>query len=130
MTLRPTPCPPRTMSRPTPMPARTCLVGPTALACLAALALAPGCSRPAPRHLVLISVDTLRADQLGSHGQRLATSPFFDRLVRQSVQFSNAISGSSWTGAAHMSLFTGAAPQSHGLVSYPFYARLDYRGSL
>lgn len=65
-------------------------------------------------NIVLISIDTLRADGLGSYGyKRPFISPNLDRLARNGVRFQQAISHSPWTTPSHMSMFTSMAPSSH-----------------
>jgi len=68
-----------------------------------------------PRGVILISIDTLRADRLGCYGYGRPTSPFLDRLCAEGVVFENAAAPASWTIPSHMSLFTGLYPRSHGL---------------
>ncbi|HXK24523.1 MAG TPA: sulfatase [Myxococcota bacterium] len=76
------------------------------LAALAAL-LAVGCHEPPaiPRNLVLISLDTLRADHLGLYGYGRKTSPELDRWSEHAFVFTNAVSASNYTLAAHHALF-------------------------
>lgn len=69
----------------------------------------------APRNLVLISIDTLRADRLGSYGYHRATSPTIDRLAADSTLFERAITPAPWTLPAHASMFSGLYPHSHGV---------------
>jgi len=83
----------------------------------AASALVPG-SGPAPANLIVISVDTLRADHLGAYGYGRATSPHFDRLAGQGVQFMRAFSPTSWTLPGHASMLTGRNPLHHGAVTW------------
>jgi len=90
-----------------------------------ALLLHGGCSRGEPRcesrgaarrpNVLLVSVDTLRADHLGAYGYEQPTSPFIDALARRGVCFEQASSQSSWTLPAHMSLLTGRLPHVHGV---------------
>ena len=63
----------------------------------------------------LISIDTLRADHLGCYGYERATSPAIDSLAEQGALFENALSPSSWTLPAHMSIFTSLYPSFHKL---------------
>jgi len=78
---------------------------------------APADATPgAPPNILLISIDTLRADRLGSYGHRQPTSPNLDALARQGVLFENAYSHSSWTLPSHMSALTGLDPFAHGVV--------------
>ncbi len=79
----------------------------------------PGCN------VVLISMDTLRADHVGTYGYGLRnTTPNIDALATESVLFENAISQSSWTRPAHMSIFTGLYPSEHGYKALRDRARL------
>jgi len=65
-------------------------------------------------HVLLISLDTLRADHLGAWGYDRPTSPFLDELARFGVRFDQAFSNSPTTAPSHMSVFTGAFPSDHG----------------
>ena len=67
-----------------------------------------------PPNLVLITVDTLRADHLSSYGYHLATSPNIDQLASEGVRFARAYSPIPLTGPSHISLFTSRFPQEHG----------------
>lgn len=90
-------------------------------ACAAATLLAcdrEGAGCPPDCNVVLVSIDTLRADHLGLHGYARDTSPNLDRLGREAVVFENAISQSAWTTPAHASMMTGLHPHEHGLVYY------------
>jgi len=68
-----------------------------------------------PRHLVLISVDTLRADHLGCMGHPWVKTPEIDALCAQGVVFEQHISAAPTTLASHASMLTGAWPHSHGV---------------
>lgn len=94
-----------------------------ALGCKAALAPTPE-YRCGDCNVVLISVDTLRADHVGAYGYSRPTTPNIDALAARSVVFDNAIAQSSWTRAAHMSIFTGLHPREHGYVALADRARL------
>lgn len=84
------------------------------LACAALLfILLPG--RPPRPNIILISIDTLRADRLGCYGCPTGTSPNIDDFSRASVQFMRAISQAPNTTPSHMSLFTGLLPPVHGV---------------
>ena len=77
----------------------------------------PGCGkncRDKP-NVILITLDTTRADHLGAYGYGGDTSPNLDALAEQSLVFSRARSTSSWTLPAHASLFTGQFPHQHGV---------------
>ena len=85
-----------------------------------------GCERartPGPRpNIVLITLDTVRADHLSCYGYGESETPAIDRIAREGVRFDSAISSSPWTLPAHASLLTGLAVSQHG-------ARYDVRGS-
>jgi arylsulfatase A-like enzyme len=66
-------------------------------------------------NVLVISLDTLRARNLGAYGYARETSPFLDELASQGGLFENAITTSVTTGPSHMSLFTGLYPVNHGL---------------
>ena len=63
--------------------------------------------------IILISLDTLRADYLGLNGHDRPTSPFLDRLARGAAVFDNALSQAPETLASHMTLMTGRYPSNH-----------------
>ena len=65
-------------------------------------------------HVVLITVDTLRADHLASYGYHLRTSPTMDSLADEGVRFERAYTPIPMTGPSHFSMFTGRYPQEHG----------------
>lgn len=65
-------------------------------------------------NLVLITLDTARADHFSSYGYSRETTPNIDSLASQGVLFENAFSNSSWTLPAHASLFTGRLPYETG----------------
>jgi arylsulfatase A-like enzyme len=66
-------------------------------------------------NVLLISIDSLRADHLSGYGYDRQTSPRIDELAQQGVRFSSAVTSSPWTLPSHMSLFTGLDALSHGV---------------
>ena len=70
-------------------------------------------SEPLP-NVVLITVDTLRADHLSSYGYHLKTSPNIDQLADDGARFAHALSAIPLTGPGHISLLTSRYPQEHG----------------
>jgi arylsulfatase A-like enzyme/Flp pilus assembly protein TadD len=81
---------------------------------LAVAALA-GCTGEPPRpNLVLLSVDTLRADHLSCYGSDSISTPHFDRLAREGVLFEDVSTVAPTTLPAHASLLTGVSPAIHG----------------
>ena len=69
-----------------------------------------------PRNLVLVSIDSLRADHVHCYGYPRPTSPTLDRLAAEGVRFATAYSVSSWTLPAHATMLTGRYPLSHGAI--------------
>lgn len=63
--------------------------------------------------IVLIVLDTLRADRLSGYGYPRPTSPHLDAFAEGGVTFKRAISPAQWTVPAHASLFTGEYPTTH-----------------
>jgi arylsulfatase A-like enzyme len=80
----------------------------------------PAAPRVASRDLppvVLITVDTLRADRVLGDGERRVPTPAIDRLAADSVVFTNARSPAPWTKPALASLLTGLSPLVHGMTT-------------
>ncbi|MBM3290756.1 MAG: sulfatase, partial [Candidatus Hydrogenedentes bacterium] len=70
----------------------------------------------APRpNVVLITLDTCRADRLGCYGYGLARTPAIDALAREGVRCTNAVSVAPITLVAHASMMTGLLPPAHGV---------------
>lgn len=82
---------------------------------LAAALLAVGCGTGPRRNVVVIVVDTLRADHLGAYGYERDTSPEIDRLASEGTLFRRAYSATSWTKPAVASILTGLYPKTHGV---------------
>ncbi|MEM7305211.1 MAG: sulfatase-like hydrolase/transferase [Planctomycetota bacterium] len=76
----------------------------------------PSGSGEAPPSVILVSVDTLRADHLGLYGYGRDTSPYLDRLADECLVFDRAYTTAAWTLVAHMSMMTGLEPEEHGVV--------------
>ena len=71
---------------------------------------------PARRpNVLLVSLDTTRADALACYGNKIASTPVLDTLARQGTRFSRAFSVTPLTIPAHSSLFTGLYPPRHGV---------------
>jgi arylsulfatase A-like enzyme len=82
-----------------------------------ALFLAAGCRHRHP-DVILIVVDTLRADRVGSSGGPPGLTPFLDELAASGVVFRTAYSTTSWTNPAIASLFTSRYPSQHHVVRF------------
>lgn len=65
-------------------------------------------------NVLLITIDTLRADHVSCYGYHLRTTPNIDRLAAQGTRFERAYTTIPLTGPAHFSLFTSRYPQEHG----------------
>jgi len=63
--------------------------------------------------IVLIVLDTHRADRLGCNGYQRGTSPNLDAFARSATVFESAIAPAQWTIPSHASMFTGLAPSTH-----------------
>ncbi|MCJ7645234.1 MAG: sulfatase-like hydrolase/transferase, partial [Candidatus Aminicenantes bacterium] len=71
---------------------------------------------PARPNIVLVVIDTLRAENLSFYGYPKETAPFLSRLAAQGVVFENAYAASSWTAPATASIFTSLHPFQHGVT--------------
>lgn len=81
------------------------------------LAAAPvfGAERPLPRTIVLLSLDTTRADRLSAYGYDRPTTPILKRLAEQGTLVRRAVSPMPTTDPAHTSMLTGLYPRTHGV---------------
>lgn len=70
---------------------------------------------PGSPNVLLIVIDTLRADHVSSYGYPRQTTPQIDHLASHGVLFEDAIAPSSWSLPSHASLVTGRAVHEHGL---------------
>jgi arylsulfatase A-like enzyme len=77
-------------------------------------------SRP---NIVLVTIESTRADHVGAYGYARATTPALDALASQATLFEDASAVTSWTLPSHASIFTGLYPAAHGVVAYDH--RLD-----
>lgn len=78
---------------------------------------APVLQRPdhEPRNVLLIVIDTLRADRLGVYGSDRDLTPAMDALGAQGIVFENVVAQSAWTSPATASILTGTDPTTHGV---------------
>jgi arylsulfatase A-like enzyme len=89
---------------------------------------APGCDPAAeaparasdagrgPFHVLLVSIDTLRADHMSVYGYERATTPALETLAGQGVRFDAAYAPTSTTAPSHVSLFTSLYPPTHRVI--------------
>jgi arylsulfatase A-like enzyme/Tfp pilus assembly protein PilF len=99
----------RTAARVTLLAAAIAVVG------AAGFWVARAARRPEHPNVLLITIDTLRADHVGSYGYAAAQTPTLDALARRGVRFERAITVAPLTLPAHSSLMTGTFPGFHGV---------------
>jgi choline-sulfatase len=75
---------------------------------------APAGAPSAARNLVIITIDTLRADRVGAYGYAAGRTAAMDRLARDGVMFTHAYATAPITLTSHASLMTGRYPAGHG----------------
>lgn len=85
----------------------------------------------AGKNLVVVLIDTLRADVLGAYGDRTGITPRLDALAAESVRFEEMLAPSPWTLPSVASLMTGLHPQTHGAgVRYGNFAPTGLPGGV
>src|SRR6185436_19705569 len=65
-------------------------------------------------NVLLVTIDTLRADHVGSYGYPDASTPTIDGLARRGIRFETAVAHAPLTGPSHASILTGQTPLGHG----------------
>jgi arylsulfatase A-like enzyme/Tfp pilus assembly protein PilF len=97
--------------------------------CLVATALGGTAARP---NIILITLDTTRADRMGFLGSKLELTPNLDTLARDSVVFSHAYSQAPLTPPSHATILTGTFPQFHQVNNFgvPLSEGLPYAPAL
>jgi choline-sulfatase len=103
-------------------------VGPAVAVLLAAAACGRGTGNAPPAvasggvpSIVLVSIDTLRADHVGAYGAQTGATPSLDALAAEGVVFEGALSPVPVTLPAHASMFTGLLPHRHGVRDNGLY---------
>lgn len=77
-----------------------------------------GCGRPEqPPHLVLLTLDTTRADYLGCYGSSWVETPVFDRIAAEGVRFDDAVCQIPTTLSSHTAILTSKYPRTSGVRS-------------
>lgn len=84
-----------------------------------------GCSKKPHTNVLLITIDTLRADHLGCYGYPRPTSPRLDAFAHEAVLFEKAFCQSPETLPSHASIFTGMHPRTHMAISHESRVRPD-----
>ena len=95
-------------------------VATTAALWLSSSSVMPERPRTRPNVLV-ITLDTTRADRIGSYGYAAASTPHLDRLAANGVRFDHALSPAPLTLPAHASLMTGRQPYAHGVRNNGYF---------
>src|SRR6476661_5784628 len=81
------------------------------LACRAGAPRSSSAERP---NVLLVTIDTLRADHVGCYGYKEASTPTIDGLAARGVRFGTAVAQAPLTGPSHASILTGQIPLGHG----------------
>jgi len=81
----------------------------------ASAAIPRATARPEMPNVLMVVIDTLRADHVGAYGYGYPTTPNMDFLADRAVVFETVVSQAPWTAPAMASLFTGLYPSVHGL---------------
>jgi hypothetical protein len=81
-------------------------------------------------NVILITMDTTRADHLSCYGYHRMTTPNLDKISKDFLLFKNAYSTSSWTLPSHASIFTGLYPSKHGAHGRMYKWKYDLASSL
>jgi arylsulfatase A-like enzyme/predicted Zn-dependent protease len=111
------------MTRRTRLVAVRCVVVLAAAgACLTCRSTRGSVTRP---NILLVTIDTLRADHVGAYGHRTATTPVIDALAARGVLFEHAFTSVPATLAAHATILTGRIPPHHGVRGNSFYKLPD-----
>ena len=97
--------------------------------------LALGCTRgpaasPGRPNVLLVTIDTLRADHVGCYGHSGSATPVLDRLASRGIRFETAVAHVPLTAPSHASILTGRTPLGHGLRDNGGFALPDGARSL
>jgi len=103
---------------PGPVPSAARFFALTALAASALVACGDSGAKPDGPNVLVITVDTLRADRLGCYGYERDTSPNLDAFAGESIRFERAYSQAPFTAPSHASLFTSLHSNEHGVLSW------------
>jgi len=90
----------------------------------------PACTKKDRPNVLLITLDTLRADHLGCYGRANAETPRIDALAREGVLFEKAFTPAPSTLPAHVSILTGLYPHQHGVRDNAVYYLPDEEQTL
>ena len=99
------------------------------IACALVACGGPETTRSARPDVILVVIDTLRADALPFHGGPPADAPFLAALAAEGLVFERAAAPSTWTAPSTASIFTGLHPHQHG-VEWNVFSQLKKREAL
>ncbi len=91
---------------------------------LASLAIAPNCAaqtttrKAVPPDVILITIDTLRADHVRCYGYDKIETPAIDGLAKEGIRFAHAFTPSPITNTSHTTILTGLLPSLHGVTDF------------
>jgi arylsulfatase A-like enzyme len=127
-------CPEMMPQRPLTSPFRALSTGLAAASWLALGTLllgTPGCAQEpflGPyKHVLLISLDTTRADHLGCYGNLTASTPHLDALAAEGTLFNDVVATATTTLSSHTSIMTGLYPRRHGVARNGFMVNQENR---
>lgn len=83
---------------------------------LSCLLLTSSTKRETPPNVIVLMLDTIRADHVGAYGYQRETSPALNEFAKESVVYKHAYSTTPWTPVAVASIFTGLYGSTHGMV--------------
>ena len=116
------------------MKARAAVVSAVAIGSIAAVALlrrAPPADEPPPRpSVLLVTIDTLRADRVGAYGGSAGLTPRLDALAREGVVFEEALASVPLTLPSHATILSGLEPPHHGVRDNGTYVFPETRETL
>ncbi|MGH9333695.1 MAG: sulfatase family protein, partial [Vicinamibacteria bacterium] len=95
-----------------------------------ALLFLAGCQSAPPPSLLLVTLDTVRADRLGSYGSSLGLTLRLDQLASESVRFADVTCQTPLTTPSHASILTGLLPQHHGIRNNESFRLADSTATL
>jgi Sulfatase len=104
---------------------RVWAVGGLLLVMLVVALVLPRLTRRARPHLLLVSIDTLRADRIGVYGHSARTSPFIDSVARRGTVFDEVVVPLPATDPSHAALLTALHPVKTGLLANSMQLRPD-----
>lgn len=97
--------------------ARVVRLGSAVVATLVAIFVLRGVSAGRRPNVLLVTLDTVRADRTGPYGYtKRATTPFLDALARRAMVFDGAVTSTPFTTPTHASFLTGRGPLQHGVL--------------